>query len=62
MSTSPLSRRDFRHSNHELGLAAGLGYPDTSAQRGAHAVASDCALVFPVPYEPWHVEPVGLTG
>jgi D-alanyl-D-alanine carboxypeptidase/Putative Flp pilus-assembly TadE/G-like len=49
------------HSNHELGLAADLGYPDSSTQRGAHAVASDCALEFPVPYEPWHVEPAGLT-
>lgn len=50
------------HSNHELGLAADLGYPDTSAQRAAHAAAAGCALEFPVSYEPWHVEPAGLTG
>lgn len=50
------------HSNHELGLAADLGYPDESAQRRAHAAASGCALEFPVPIEPWHVEPAGLTG
>lgn len=50
------------HSNHELGLAADLGYPDTSAQRAAHAAASSCALEFPVHYEPWHVEPAGLSA
>jgi hypothetical protein len=50
------------HSNHELGLAADLGYPGGSAQRRAHAVAGACALEFPVSYEPWHIEPVGLAG
>jgi secretion/DNA translocation related TadE-like protein len=46
-------------SNHELGLAADLGYPSEDAERDAHARASSCGLEFPVPYEPWHVEPVG---
>ncbi len=49
------------HSNHELGLAADLGFP-SGAQRGqAHASAPGCGLDFPVPYEPWHVEPTGLS-
>lgn len=46
-------------SNHELGLAADLGYPSEAAERAAHARASSCGLEFPVPYEPWHVEPIG---
>jgi secretion/DNA translocation related TadE-like protein len=47
-------------SNHELGLAADLGYPTAAAQRAAHAAAPTCGLEFPVSYEPWHVEPVEL--
>lgn len=45
-------------SNHEVGLAADLGYPSKDAERAAHAVAPSCGLRFPVPYEPWHVEPI----
>jgi secretion/DNA translocation related TadE-like protein len=48
------------HSNHELGMAADLGYPSEAARRLAHAWAPGCGLEFPVPYEPWHVEPAGL--
>jgi secretion/DNA translocation related TadE-like protein len=48
-------------SNHELGLAADLGYPSPEAEDKAHVEASGCGLDFPVPYEPWHVEPVGLS-
>jgi secretion/DNA translocation related TadE-like protein len=44
-------------SNHEIGLAADLGYPSQDAERAAHAAAPSCGLEFPVPYEPWHVEP-----
>jgi secretion/DNA translocation related TadE-like protein len=47
-------------SNHELGLAADLGYPSEEAERAAHARAPSCGLEFPVPYEPWHVEPAGV--
>jgi hypothetical protein len=47
-------------SNHELGLAADLGYPSESAESAAHAAAPGCGLEFPVAYEPWHVEPAGL--
>jgi secretion/DNA translocation related TadE-like protein len=46
-------------SNHELGLAADLGYPSAWAERAAHARAPACGLEFPVPFEPWHVEPIG---
>jgi secretion/DNA translocation related TadE-like protein len=48
------------HSNHELGLAADLGYPSEAAQGSAHAAAPGCGLEFPVSYEPWHVEPAEL--
>jgi secretion/DNA translocation related TadE-like protein len=48
------------HSNHELGLAADLGYPSDSAEDMAHTRAPGCGLQFPVPYEPWHVEPAGI--
>jgi secretion/DNA translocation related TadE-like protein len=47
-------------SNHEVGLAADLGYPTPDAERHAHAEAAGCGLEFPVPYEPWHVEPAGM--
>jgi secretion/DNA translocation related TadE-like protein len=47
-------------SNHELGLAADIGYPDAASEDAAHAEATGCGLEFPVPYEPWHVEPTGL--
>lgn len=47
-------------SNHETGLAADLGYPSEPAQAAAHQAAAACALEFPVPHEPWHVEPTGL--
>ncbi len=45
-------------SMHELGLAADLGYPSDAARSLAHRSAGSCGLEFPVPYEPWHVEPV----
>jgi secretion/DNA translocation related TadE-like protein len=48
------------HSNHEIGLAADLGFPTDAAERAAHAASSGCGLEFPVSYEPWHVEPAGL--
>jgi secretion/DNA translocation related TadE-like protein len=47
-------------SNHELGLAADLGYPTIQAQADAHRQAPGCGLEFPIPYEPWHVEPIGF--
>ncbi len=46
-------------SNHEVGLAADLGFPSAQAEGAAHAVGPTCGLEFPVPHEPWHIEPVG---
>jgi len=48
------------HSNHEIGLAADLGYANQNAEHLAHARAGGCGLEFPMSYEPWHIEPVEL--
>jgi secretion/DNA translocation related TadE-like protein len=48
------------HSMHELGLAADLGFPSEFARDLAHASAGSCGLEFPVSYEPWHIEPIGV--
>jgi secretion/DNA translocation related TadE-like protein len=45
------------HSNHEVGLAADLGFTTDDSQQRAHQEAPGCALEFPVEGEPWHVEP-----
>lgn len=47
------------HSMHELGLAADLAFPSDVAETTAHSRAGGCLLEFPVPHEPWHVEPAG---
>ena len=47
-------------SNHERGLAADLGYATRATRRAAHAEAGGCGLEFPISYEPWHVEPLGV--
>lgn len=48
------------HSNHERGLAA-----DLSCSGGGlhwmHVHAAEYGLAFPMPWEPWHCEPRGLT-
>lgn len=41
------------HSNHNKGLAADLGGDMTLA----HRLASQFGLVFPMGWEPWHIEP-----
>jgi secretion/DNA translocation related TadE-like protein len=45
------------HSMHEVGLAADLAYASERVRAEAHTVAPSCGLEFPVPNEPWHVEP-----
>jgi len=45
------------HSMHELGLAADLGFQSAAARVETHRQAASCGLQFPVPKEPWHVEP-----
>ncbi|MGH2684017.1 MAG: Rv3654c family TadE-like protein [Actinomycetota bacterium] len=47
-------------SNHELGLAADLGYPSEAAEHTAHRQAAGCGLEFPMSYERWHIEPEEL--
>src|SRR5882724_5250477 len=44
------------HSNHNKGLAVDLG-GDLDL---AHKLAPQFGLVFPMSWEPWHIEPVGL--
>ena len=44
-------------SQHELGLAADLGFGSAGVRAEAHRAAPMCGLDFPVPYEPWHIEP-----
>jgi hypothetical protein len=48
-SASAGRRGTLGSSNHELGLAADLGYPSVSAERLAHRDAAGCGLEFPVP-------------
>lgn len=44
-------------SMHELGLAADLGFGSAGVRAEAHRAAPMCGLDFPVPHEPWHIEP-----
>lgn len=48
------------HSNHERGLAA-----DLSCEHGGlawlHKHAGEYDLCFPMSWEEWHIEPIGLT-
>lgn len=44
-------------SMHERGLAADLAFPSGVARRVVLGAAAECGLGFPVPDEPWHVEP-----
>lgn len=48
-------------SNHNHGVAMDLGYQDDDAQAWAHANASRFGLSFPMSWEPWHIEPVGVS-
>lgn len=47
-------------SNHEFGLAADLEYSDDAARRWAHENAARFGLHFPMDYEPWHIELIGI--
>ena len=46
-------------SNHNWGVAADLGF-DGDAQQWAHDNAGRFGLIFPMDWEPWHIEPVGV--
>lgn len=47
-------------SNHNHGVAADLSYETEDAQDWAHANAARFGLVFPMEWEPWHIEPIGV--
>lgn len=47
------------HSMHEAGLAADLHFPRGDVRAVAHVAAARFGLVFPMRWEPWHVEPAG---
>lgn len=46
-------------SNHNWGVAADLGF-DGDAEAWAHENAPRYGLVFPMSWEPWHIEPIGV--
>src|SRR5215472_10139569 len=46
------------HSNHNRGLAVDLG-GDLGL---AHQLAAQFGMTFPMSWEPWHIEPVGIRG
>lgn len=49
-------------SQHNSGAAADLGYLSDEAKEWVHANAKQYGLHFPLPHEPWHIEPVGARG
>jgi hypothetical protein len=46
-------------SNHGRGVAADLKFNTPQARALAHKLAPQFGLIFPMDYEPWHIEPVG---
>lgn len=49
-------------SNHNHGIAADLGYETDDAQGWAHENAARFGLVFPMSWEPWHIETAEARG
>jgi hypothetical protein len=47
-------------SNHGKGIAADLGFGSDAARDWVHANAARYGLFFPMDWEPWHIEPVGI--
>lgn len=47
-------------SNHGWGLAADLVFGDARSRQLAHELAPMFGLRFPMSYEPWHIEPIGI--
>ena len=48
-------------SNHNRGLAADLGYANDNIRKQVHARARSFGLHFPMDWEPWHIEPIGVS-
>lgn len=49
-------------SHHNQGIAADLGFTDAGARQWVHANAARFGLFFPMEWEPWHIEPVGVNA
>ena len=47
-------------SNHNHGVAADLDWMSDDALQWAHDNAARYGLVFPMSWEPWHIEPMGV--
>lgn len=47
-------------SNHNHGVAADLGYATDEIEQWVHDNAYRYGLVFPMGWEPWHIEPIGV--
>jgi hypothetical protein len=48
------------HSNHEFGLAIDLSFENAATRRWVHANAQRFGLWFPMDYEPWHAQLIGI--
>jgi hypothetical protein len=48
------------HSNHEFGLAIDMGFENAATRRWVHANAARYGLWFPMDYEPWHAQLIGV--
>lgn len=48
-------------SNHPKGLACDLKFSSAAAQKFVHTNKGKFGLAFPMSYEPWHIEPMGVT-
>lgn len=48
-------------SKHEKGLAGDLKFASSESARWVHRNSRKHGLTFPMAYEPWHIEPVGVT-
>lgn len=48
------------NSNHNHGVAADLSYLTDDATEWAHANAYRFGLTFPMDWEDWHIEPIGV--
>lgn len=47
-------------SHHNHGIAADLTFADAGARQWVHANAARFGLFFPMDWEPWHIEPLGI--
>lgn len=48
-------------SKHERGLAGDLKFASAESAQWVHRNSRKYGLTFPMSYEPWHIEPIGVT-